>query len=1289
VSQRPRNKRSRLDDVLAGRDRAPTATELIRFVREVNPTGLGLPAAETARRYAVKSRLQSLLVRRFGDAVEVVPEPKEPGVVSLRYGPLREDVCHALVDALDEDARSWVRRRLDEAAASAPDNAPTPRSPEARGEGTPALVETGRAAIDAFDFEQGRELLTRALARGQVEAVGPLLALLVEHLAADADALALAATLPRAAREQGEIRGLLGLAAARAGDGEQAREWVRGLKGARAAAVLLALARAAVESGDLARAERDLGEARERDPGHAGIAAVGEAIAARRARERAPLEAEAARLLEEDRNDEAEARARAVLARFPDSPAAQRVLRAVHERRREARARELSGAAEAALSRGDALAAAGLLRQALAAGLRGPEAARAEERVREVEAERHAAAKRAEVDAAVGLLGGSDLRPGLIAYLGMDPPLRARVRSRAALPHLGWLDAFDLPTTFGARARNLAGAVLGLARAEAESAADPEGALKLLAAYDKVLQGHPRREEIAAECRRRLDADRRAAAAHRLREAQAAADLSDALSILREIAPGDLDAEDRTAAEALRAELERTLSIRQLTATHDRLRREGAPLRARAAAEQLLALASPEERPRWETAREEAQAEVQRAFRVHVDTSPRPCEALRDLDLRAAPADLHAGSGDLIVAEARGPWVFVRRIDLHGRMTLARAVLRAPKPLTLKAVEVDGDRLLLVGVDAVTLEISLARYDVLGFFDHGLVDVTPERFGRDGGTKLKFGVDGEFFGMAVEAVEEIAVLPRARTLWLLVHRLKQPWLVRVIDLDRGRVVREIPGKQKVHVRPLPEPERSIAVLFRPAEEVVTLHDAHGAPLEGGRIARPGLPDSLVRWPGGGQARFLMLTRSRGSDEAPVRWCTFTPSGEVTDGEEIPELAAMSGCVVVSDEATGLVIVEHASADRSTYLLGLRAVGEDRPALERAFHVQVPALTTVAASKGPRSGWILSNGDDRFELTPLGPEPRLGAPVVTGAFKARVVEMFAKRCHRPTGARWERVKALVSSLRTESPRSWFERFNAALVRDDPDRMMDLARAFELVGDRDLGPKLEATAARKHPENAAVRLGEARTLTNVMRWAEVRDRLAPIDPSSLDAGSAQHRHHMLGMALLGLGEREEARCVLREGTAIQGGRCDLSLPLAMATPLDAEGEEAWSADQAFVRDLLGAVETADARLAQGDPAGARCALDRLVVTEAHEVQSLGRLAVAWLHDAAAGEEQRFDEARALATFCAEQAQRGVVYRRELLVPTGMWDEARLADVAVQAARWLDETFGGPVRVPPGGL
>src|SRR5262249_13243330 len=77
--------RKRLDpeDVLAGRVKVGAA-ELLDLIHRVNPTGRELGAREAEVRYAQKARLQSLLIRRFGPELDVVPDPASEGTVSRR-----------------------------------------------------------------------------------------------------------------------------------------------------------------------------------------------------------------------------------------------------------------------------------------------------------------------------------------------------------------------------------------------------------------------------------------------------------------------------------------------------------------------------------------------------------------------------------------------------------------------------------------------------------------------------------------------------------------------------------------------------------------------------------------------------------------------------------------------------------------------------------------------------------------------------------------------------------------------------------------------------------------------------------------------------------------------------------------------------------------------------------------------------------------------------------------------------------------------------------------------------
>jgi hypothetical protein len=1298
-NRKPHQSRLDPDDVLAGRGRAPSAPELCALIREVNPTGLALPAAETARRYAVKSRLQSQLVRRFGDEVVVTPEPREPGVVSLRHGSLGDDACHALLQALDEDARSWVQRRLDVPAEDAPE--PAVREPRARGDAAvetlpesppgddaPAetLVAAGLRAIEAYDYELARACLNRALARsaGGAAAALPLLELLVEHLGADAEALAVAARLPADTRELADVRGLIALAAARAEDQEQARRLLRELRGTRAATVLLALARAGAEGGDVEGAGRDLAEARQRDPAHAGIAAVAEAIAARRARARGPREEALGRLLDAGQIDEAEGEARAILARFPESGAAQRALRVVEEQRRTTQIAALLDAAEAAFARGEALAAAASLRQALAAGLRGDGAARAQERIAAVEADERARVEGAEEDGVARLLAEADPTGGIVAYLALEPRRRGRVRGRAGLPVLGWVDDLDLPACAPTRARGVAAAMLALGRADVIAAVDPAGALAMLEPHGKVLQGHHRREAIAAEARRHLEAGRREVAARRLRDARAAeagGALEEAKGILAEITAADLAPEDRAAAAALRAQVDDALELRRLAAAFARLLRDGAPLEAREAAEKLLARTEGDERARWEAARVEAQAAVQRAFHVEVDLTPEPVTSLRDIDLWKVPTHPDPRSGDLIVAEAYGPRIFVRVIDPAARVNRRRAVLRTPRPLALLTTLADEDRLFIMGVNGLVLELSTESFAVLGWHELG-------RFEREPAARLprlRADVDPEKLAFLDEIAEEAVLVPGTRILWVKGYARGRVAFVRVIDLDRRRILREMPAGPGVHLCAVPELRPPGVALTSVRDGVVTLHDAHGAPLEHGRIPRPGLGYSVVAHPGRDGVLMLTGTRQPGEGNAPsrVQWCAVSRRGEITDGPELEDLASLDRVAVTADASAGMVYIHFGRPHLGTALLALRARSEGAPAFDRVFCVPTPERCLVLKPSGPCAARLLALHDDGFELQPLGAEPpRFPFVDAVGHLTVQYLRMMGMRCYRPAGARWTGVMALVAALKKEPRAAWGRRILAAQKRNDPDRLMELAHALEYLGETEQAAFLGVHVSRLHPHHAEARIALARALLNIEKWDEVCDLLLPVDPRRLDPGTTQHFHHALGHALLGRGQPDAAREALEKGAAIEGGRCDLSFLFALVTPLPSspgapEGRT-WNAEQSSVRELLTAIQSADEHLAQGDAAGARRAVDRLIVNEAREVQSLGRLAEAWLLDAPPRGALRFDKARALASFCAAQAERSLAFRRELLLPRGRWDEARLSEVASRAAGWLEETY-----------
>jgi len=177
-------------DVVAGRSR-PTVRELFDLIHAINPTTRASDPrrrAQTARDYELKARLQSLLVRSHGDELRVRLE--DDGTIAIAHRYSNRDACHAQLDALDDDARAWVRWQLDtsEEAPTASTRGDAP-APEAEDHGDP--LERGRQALAEYDFELAVSLFREALVEpGGVEPARALLEVLVDSLAQDAEALA-------------------------------------------------------------------------------------------------------------------------------------------------------------------------------------------------------------------------------------------------------------------------------------------------------------------------------------------------------------------------------------------------------------------------------------------------------------------------------------------------------------------------------------------------------------------------------------------------------------------------------------------------------------------------------------------------------------------------------------------------------------------------------------------------------------------------------------------------------------------------------------------------------------------------------------------------------------------------------------------------------------------------------------------------------------------------------------------------------------------------------------------
>jgi hypothetical protein len=77
-----------------------------------------MPPIWREQRNRRKTQLQSLLIRMYGDRLNVQAHPTRPGVVGLVDARGSSGVTEAVVADLDGAAQGWIRTRIDAAVAA-------------------------------------------------------------------------------------------------------------------------------------------------------------------------------------------------------------------------------------------------------------------------------------------------------------------------------------------------------------------------------------------------------------------------------------------------------------------------------------------------------------------------------------------------------------------------------------------------------------------------------------------------------------------------------------------------------------------------------------------------------------------------------------------------------------------------------------------------------------------------------------------------------------------------------------------------------------------------------------------------------------------------------------------------------------------------------------------------------------------------------------------------------------------------------------------------------------------
>lgn len=1267
---------------MAGRAHV-SAPELLDLIHAVNPTAQGLGPREQAERYAQKSRLQSLLIRKFGEALSVERDGADERVVSIRYRAFERNGCHALIASLDDDARSWVLRRIDERAAPAlpsgharpASSPPATQTPPAGGKGASepprghdveGLLQRGRDALDAYDYEVASQCFSEALDRssGQAAAAQCLLMLMVDHLAADRDALALRARLSRDALQSPDVRGLLAVAAARVEEVADARALCSGASSDRVVEALCVLGERALRDNALDESERLIAEAAAVEAAHARVQGLREALDQARKQAREPLEQQLSVVLASGDLGRAETMAQDLLAQASDSAVARRALRAIADQRAQAEFQRLMACVDDAVARGALDAAVSTLRQASAIAPDVEARTSSAARLATLEAERAELALQARVEANVAKLEEPDPWPGVSEFAALSPEARKRVRRLANRPEL-----HDVELMLGAGVSPDAAAAASRALQDALAIADtdPSAGLALLEAHGKALQSHPGAARARALANDRLGEARQRETEKLMQSARAILARGDARAALDAL--GRIDARaatrpQRETIDAMRASAERQLVREANVCEFERLLHSGDALRARELADHCLADAADPAPEQWQAARSAAVAAVRRAFRVwlaHTPDAPLPLAdgALppasgtgatipigrtgeRPLTREELHAALDSGARSLTLCEPQDCWLFVRIVDLALRRVQTRLVLRLPERIDSVEVQYSPPSTLrLLGANGAVLELCPHTGDV--------------RMWRSGSDVLPLD----------EIIERTSLAGDGRFLWLVSRKRLGSERVRVVDLARRRVARELPEGwwlQPVLGASVPTMACSFSL------QVLSLFEPRGVPLTNAKTRLGGgLGNALVHPSGRGLLVLVIEEDERLDRDVALGWVQIDEAGNASEVQWLPETLAEAphACATSLDQGLSFLLASVSGAGNE-----LRAYAPEGERLVQVWAVPLATDDQLVQDIDSRSVALVRTHGSHIAYIPLGMQAPALPVADPGPSSVPSLDTFVNECASADDEDEQDLFGLIEALQPMSD-------DAALVEVRA-RMQapaaDLPSVFALCdAARRTGKSRACHAAvewmnARHPHDPHTALASALGFADDGRWEDVRQVLGNMDLDTLQANRRQHAHHLLARALLEAGESQRAHHVLQRAAAGGVGRCKLQPLIDLAAPLppDASGDSP-------VLALRRAVECADAALARSANAEALTAIDIDVVWRSHEQQSLARLAEAHLRNDPMDDATLFQKALALATFL--EVQRTQFYRRDYPLPTARWSEPQLTDLGARAQAWLD--------------
>jgi hypothetical protein len=795
---------------LFAKPREQTALNLIRMINQVNPTGRDLDRGTERRLYELKSRLQSLLINRFPEEIEV---REDAGIgedfVLLWHRPLGRDACHASISGLDDDARFWVRRYLDEKAGAKPEivnfsevrtrssatlqkdkTKPDDDIPE--WQAVSHHISVGRDAIRDYEYDRALESLIQALkmSKGDVEAALPLLTLLVETLGSFQEALDLEGQLSTTTLRDERIKLLLGISASCISDFERAEQFLLGVEDPSCAEIYLKMARETVERNEEQRAERylKLAQGLKKNVALTDAEVILQKLNQLKAQRLKPLEDELVKAHESGNSERTKSLLQSLLAEYPTSTIGRLVREELEETERSKLRDRILSDIDSARQKSDRKREIEALSSLISNGF--DRSGESQKRINELKTQQSLSAVAEITQSIKSKLNSPNSTDALSDFLALDFSLQDQVSRQLSHPLINQAKTLKVSDS-QPKTKIYVASLLEFSRIQGESATDdydPGEILKSLRELQSILGTLPdfrsffsRIEIEAREKRQRIATEQLTKVEELLR----LNDPANALTGIERIVVGDLSPPQVTRLNLLRDQCNEILERKALLQTFTEHQAGGQLLQARAIARKILDSTKDNvDNERWQILISELSENIEREWRIQVFKGAPPTDFFvqffDDVTIEAPYPCLDLSGETFLLATAWFEWIFLAVIDVAKSTVVETCALKAPAAFEVDAFFFDGKIAVIYGTKGEVLRLN--RYPKWSI---DLFSTFATNFINDNVMERVFGE------------------PSGKYVWLHVRRRPSDRVgweddLFIIDAEREQLVRTKPNAFSVH-----------------------------------------------------------------------------------------------------------------------------------------------------------------------------------------------------------------------------------------------------------------------------------------------------------------------------------------------------------------------------------------------------------------------------------------------------------------------------------------------------------